>query len=396
MHAADTDPAGRVRMTVADQALTVGVLREQVRDEQRVGLTPDSTARLRSAGHLVHVEHGAGQSAWFSDEEYAEAGATVAPCAAVLDASDVVVCLHPSAILHALSPKHIVVGLLQPLLDPQLMLRMADAGVTALSFDMLPRTVSRAQSMDALTSQASVAGYKAALVAADAYGGFFPMLTTAAGTTKPATVLVLGAGVAGLQAIATTRRLGAVVSAFDVRDSAQSDIRSLGATVLDVGVTVASEGGYARQLTAEEQAALTDRVAESVGRFDVVITTAQVPGRPPPLLVPAVALGRMRPGSVVVDGAAGDFGGNVEGSRPGETLVLGAGVTVIGAGNLAAQVPRAASTAYARNVAALVAYFTKGGHFAIDLEDEVQAGLVITHGGRVVHPAVRALLEGTA
>ena len=381
-------------MTAPESALTVGVLREQARDEQRVGLTPDSTARLIAAGHRVCVEQGAGQKAWFPDEEYRAAGATVGPCAAVLDASDVVVCLHPSAILHALSPKHVVVGLLQPLLDPQLMVRMADAGVTALSFDMLPRTVSRAQSMDALTSQASVAGYKAALVAADAYGGFFPMLTTAAGTTKPATVLVLGAGVAGLQAIATTKRLGAVVTAFDVRDSAQSDIRSMGASVLDVGVTVQSEGGYARQLTAEEQEALTARVADEVHRFDVVITTAQVPGRPPPLLVPAHALERMRPGSVVVDGAAGDFGGNVEGSKAGMTVVSETGVSVIGAGNLAAEVPRAASTAYARNVAALITYFTKGGGFAVDLDDEVQAGLVITYGGRVVHPAVRALLEG--
>ena len=232
-------------------------------------------------------------------------------------------------------------------------------------------------------------------MAADTYGGFFPMLTTAAGTTKPATVLVLGAGVAGLQAIATTKRLGAVVTAFDVRDSAQHDIRSLGASVLDVPVTVTSEGGYARQLTPAEQEQLTAAVAEAVGRFDVVITTAQVPGRPPPLLVPADALQRMRAGSVVVDGAASSFGGNVEGSVPDETVVSAGGVTVIGAGNLAAQVPRAASTAYARNVAALVTYFTKSGSFAVDFDDEVQAGLVITHAGRVVHPAVRAMLEGT-
>jgi H+-translocating NAD(P) transhydrogenase subunit alpha len=222
------------------------------------------------------------------------------------------------------------------------------------------------------------------------------MLTTAAGTTKPATLLVLGAGVAGLQAIATARRLGALVSAFDVRESAQSDIRSLGATVLDVGVTVASEGGYARALTDDEQRALTAAVAVAVTRFDVVLTTAQVPGRPPPLLVPATALARMRPGSVVVDGAAGDLGGNVEGSKPGTTVVTDTGVTVVGAGNLAAQVPRAASTAYSRNVTALVSYLARDGRLAIDLDDEVQAGLVVTHGGRVVHPAVRALLEGAA
>jgi NAD(P) transhydrogenase subunit alpha len=247
--------------------------------------------------------------------------------------------------------------------------------------------------MDALTSQSSVAGYKAALLAADTYGGFFPLLTTAAGTTKPASVLVLGAGVAGLQAVATARRLGAVVSGFDVRESAQSDLRSVGASVLDVGVTVSSEGGYARPLTPEEQTRLTAAVADAAAGFDVVITTAQVPGRPPPVLVPAAALARMRPGSVVVDGAAGELGGNVEGSRPGGTVVTPGGVTLIGAGSLASAVPRAASTAYARNVVALVAYLTSGGALAVDLDDEVQAGLVITHGGRVVHPAVRALLE---
>lgn len=376
--------------------LTVGVLREQSREERRVALTPDGAARLIATGVRVVVEQGAGQAAWFSDEQYAAAGAQVEPRAALLDASDVVVCLHPPAVLHALGSRHVLIGLLQPLLDPRLMQRLADAGVTALSFDTLPRTVSRAQSMDALTSQASVAGYKAALVAADSYGGFFPMLTTAAGTTRPARVLVLGAGVAGLQAIATCRRLGAVVTSFDVRDSAQSDIRSLGASVLDVGVTVVSEAGYARQLTDEEQADLTAAVADSVASFDVVITTAQVPGRPPPLLVPAQALARMGPGSVVVDGAAGDLGGNVEGSKAGTTYVTDGGVTLVGAGALAGQVPRAASTAYSRNVVALVGYLAPEGTLVVDLDDEVQAGLVITHAGRVVHPAVAALLEGSA
>ncbi len=347
--------------TPSSGPLTVGVLREQSREERRVALTPDGAARLLATGVQVVVEQGAGRAAWFPDEQYAAAGAQVVPCATLLDTSDVVVCVHPPAVLHALGPRHALVGLLQPLLDPRLMKRLADAGVTAISFDTLPRTVSRAQSMDALTSQASVAGYKAALVAADAYGGFFPMLTTAAGTTRPARVLVLGAGVAGLQAIATCRRLGAVVSAFDVRDSAQSDIRSLGGTVLDVGVTVASEGGYARQLTEQEQGALTTAVADHVADFDVVITTAQVPGRPPPLLVPAEALARMAPGSVVVDGAAGDLGGNVEGSKAGTTYVTEGGVTLVGAGALAAQVPRAASTAYSRNVVALVAYLAPGG-----------------------------------
>jgi H+-translocating NAD(P) transhydrogenase subunit alpha len=380
-------------MAVPDQGLTIGVLREQSRDEQRVALTPDGASRLRGAGHAVIVETGAGKRAWYLDAEYTEAGAQVAHRATLLDRSDVLVCLQPPAILPTLRRGQVLVGLLQPLLDPHLMGRLAETGVTAVSFDTLPRTVSRAQSMDALTSQASVAGYKAVLVAASTYGGFFPMLTTAAGTTRPASLLVLGAGVAGLQAIATARRLGAVVSAFDVRESAQSDIRSLGASVLDVGVTVSSEGGYARTLTADEQQALTSAVGEAVARFDVVITTAQVPGRRPPVLVTAEAVRRMRAGSVVVDGAASELGGNVEGSAPGGTVVTDGGVTVVGGGNLAAQVPRAASTAYSRNVTTLVAYLTKDGRLALDLDDEVQAGLVVTHGGQVVHPAVRALLE---
>ena len=377
-----------------DGALAVGALREQGRDENRVALTPDGAARLIAAGHPVWVEQGAGKRAWYPDDEYTAVGAQVAHRATLLDACGVVVCVQPPPLAHALRDGQVLVGLLQPLLDPQGMKRLADAGVTAVSFDTLPRMVSRAQSMDALTSQASVAGYKAAVLAADTYGGFFPMLTTAAGTTKPATVLVLGAGVAGLQAIATARRLGAVVSAFDVRESAQGDIRSLGAQVLDVGVTVAGEGGYARMLTDEEQEQLTVRVGEALGRFDVVITTAQVPGRPPPVLVPAAALAGMRAGSVVVDGASSDLGGNVEGSKPGTTVVTDGGVTVVGAGALASQVARAASTAYARNVVALVQYLTKDGALAVDLDDEVQAGLVVTHGRRVVHPAVRALLEG--
>ena len=374
-------------------ALAVGAVQE-AGDERRVAVTPDSAARLRAAGHDVLVERGAGRRAWLSDEEYADAGARVVSRAELLERSDVIACLHPPDDLHALRPGQVLVGLLQPLIDPQRMVRLADGGVTALSFDTLPRTVSRAQSMDALTSQSSVAGYKAALVAADAYGAFFPMLTTAAGTSRPATVLVLGAGVAGLQAIATARRLGAVVTAFDVRDTAQSDIRSVGAAVLDVGVTVSSEGGYARVLTDAEQAAVTSAVAAAAGRFDVVITTAQVPGRPPPLLLAATAVQGMRSGSVVVDGAAGALGGNVEGSSPGRSTVTEGGVTVVGAGDLPARVPRAASTAYARNVAALLEYVTEDGKLALDLDDEVQAGVVITSGGQVVHPAVRALLGG--
>jgi NAD(P) transhydrogenase subunit alpha len=376
-------------------AVSVGVVREPG-DEQRVALTPDGAARLRAAGHAVAVERGAGAAAWFDDEQYAEAGATVTSAEEVVVTSDVVVCLRPPTALRTLRAGQVLVGVLQPLLDPRPVARLAAAGVTAVSFDTLPRTISRAQPMDALTSQSNVAGYKAALVAADAYGGFFPMLTTAAGTSKPASVLVMGAGVAGLQAIATARRLGALVTGVDVRESAQGDIRSLGAAVLDTGVTLPSEDGYARPLDAGEQERLTTAVTEALSRFDVVITTAQVPGRPPPLMVPEAGLARMRPGSVVVDGAAGPLGGNVAGSRPGRTVVTDGGVTLLGAGDLAGRVPRAASTAYSRNVTALIAYLTRDGALAVDLDDEVQAGLVVAHGGQVVHPAVRRLLEGGA
>ena len=377
-----------------ERPLHVGALRERP-DEPRVALTPDSAARLRAAGLEVLVETGAGDRTWISDDDYAAAGVEVLPRAALLDRADALVCVHPPVEEHALHRGQVLVGLLEPLVEPERMRRLAERGVTAVAFDTLPRTISRAQSMDALTSQSNVAGYKAALVAADVYGGFFPMLTTAAGTTRPASVLVLGAGVAGLQAIATARRLGAVVSAFDVRDSGQSDARSVGGTVLDVGVTLSTEGGYARVLTDEEQATVTAGLTRALAGFDVVVTTAQVPGRPPPLLLTADALAQLRPGSVVVDGAAGDLGGNVEGSKPGTTVVTDGGVTVIGAGDLAAQVPRAASTAYARNAAALLAYLTRDGRLALDLDDEVQAGVVITSDGQVVHPAVRELLGGT-
>jgi NAD(P) transhydrogenase subunit alpha len=248
--------------------------------------------------------------------------------------------------------------------------------------------------MDALTSQANVAGYKAAIVAAQAFGGYFPMLMTAAGTTRPAQVLVLGAGVAGLQAIATARRLGALVTGYDVRAEAHADITSTGAALLDVDEPAASSaGGYARGLTEAESAAQQQALQAAIARFDVVITTAQVPGRRPPVLVSAAALATMRPGSVVVDLAAGPSGGNVEGSVPDTTTVSPHGVTLIGAGNLPATVPQAASTAYARNLVALLATLMPAGVLAPDPGDEIHAAVVVTRDGEVVHPCVRTLLE---
>ena len=373
--------------------LTVGVVRQDDVGERRVALVPESVARLAALGLDTVVQEGAGAAAWFPDAEYAAAGATVVPGPAVYERADVVVCVRPPDPA-PLREGQLLLGLLQPLLDPALARALADAKVTAVSLDGLPRTLSRAQSMDALSSQANVAGYKAAVLAADLYGGYFPMLMTAAGTVRPASVLVLGAGVAGLQAIGTARRLGAVVTGYDVREAARADIASTGASVLDLGTEATGEGGYARELTAEEAAGQQDAMAAAVARFDVVITTAQVPGRTPPVLVTAEALAAMRPGSVVVDLAASDLGGNVVGSVPERTVVTDGGVTVVGAGNLAAAVPRAASTAYARNVVALLSHLVADGRIVFDPADEITAGVLVTHDGEVVHPAVRELLNG--
>jgi NAD(P) transhydrogenase subunit alpha len=270
--------------------------------------------------------------------------------------------------------------------------------VTAISLDGLPRTVSRAQSMDALTSQANVAGYKAVLVAADSFGRFFPMLITAAGTSRPASVLVLGAGVAGLQAMGTARRLGAVVTGYDIRPETQDQIESVGARFLklDSVSSVAGEGGYARALTAEEQAAQQAELAAQISRFDVVITTAQVPGRRPPLLVTSEAVKGMQPGAVLVDLAASSLGGNIEGSAADQTVLTENGARIIGAGNLPARMPTAASTAYSHNIAALLAELIHDGTLTIDPADEIQAGVVVTHQGQVIHPAVAAVLGPSA
>jgi NAD(P) transhydrogenase subunit alpha len=296
----------------------------------------------------------------------------------------------------ALRAGQALVGLLNPLVDPDFAAAMAARGVTAISMDGLPRTLPRAQGMDALTSQANVAGYKAALVGAATFGRFFPLLITAAGTARPAKVLVLGTGVAGLQAIGTARRLGAVVSAYDVRPQTKTEVESLGATFIEltsVGPS-AGEGGYARALAEDERQAQQAELAGHIARHDVVITTAQVPGRRPPLLVTDEAIKAMAAGSVIVDMGAGPLGGNVSGSVPDAETVTENGVTVIGAASLAATVPTAASAAFARNVTALLLHMVADGKLAIDLTDEIQAGVVITHDGTVVQPATAALLAG--
>ena len=366
------------------ESTTVGVVRQTTPGERRVALVPDAVARLRESGVRVLVESGAGAAATFADSAYIKAGATIATAADVCAQADVLVCVSPPEAFE-LHQGQAVLGLLQPAARPDRIRDWACAGVTAISLDRLPRTLSRAQSMDALTSQANVAGYKAVLVAANAYGGYLPMMMTAAGTVKPATVLVLGAGVAGLQAIGTARRLGAIVTGYDVRPEAREEVRSLGARFLDLGesVNASGSGGYARELNEAERDAQQHALDERIAGFDIVITAAAVPGRRPPLLVTDTALKGMRPGSVVVDTAAGPLGGNVALSRPGATEVVGDGVTVIGAGDLPAQMPVAASTAYARNICATLSYLLRDGVLTIDTTDELQSAIVVCHEGGI-------------
>jgi len=375
--------------------MKVAIAKETAPDERRVALVPEVIGKLVNAGLEVVVESGAGEGSAIPDSAYTAAGATIIPTSQVDDADVVLRVQKPSAAeVKKLRSGQTVIGLLQPLIDPQTAQSLADKGVTAISLDALPRTLSRAQTMDALSSQANVGGYKAVIIAAEAYGRYFPLLTTAAGTAKPANVLILGIGVAGLQAIATARRLGAQVKAYDVRSETREQAQSLGAQFLELKsvADAAGTGGYARELTAEERAAQQQELNGYIGGMDVVITTAQVPGRRPPVLVTADAVGLMKPGSVIVDMAASDLGGNVELSRPGETFVTDNGVTIIAPTNLPATMPAGASAFYARNISALLLHMVKDGALNIDLTDEITGAVVITHGGSVVQEATAKLL----
>ena len=377
--------------------MKVAVVKEDAPGERRVALVPETVPRLTAAGLEVLVEEGAGDAAWFPDSAYLAAGAAIAKTDELYATADVILTVtRPGeAAQKGLRAGQALFGMLSPLVTPGLALQLAEKRVTAISLDGLPRTLSRAQGMDALSSQANVAGYKAVLVAAEAYGRFFPLLITAAGTARPAKLLVLGTGVAGLQAIGTARRLGAQVSGYDVRPASKGEVESLGATFLELtsAVNAAGDGGYARELTAQEREAQQAELAAHIGRHDVVITTAQVPGRRPPLLVTEEALAAMAAGSVIVDMGASSLGGNVAGSEPGRTVITPDGVTIIGATNLPASVPTAASNAYSRNISALLLHMTADGALRIDPTDEIQAGVVITRDGEVVHPAVAKLLQ---
>jgi NAD(P) transhydrogenase subunit alpha len=354
--------------------MRVGVPRETAAGERRVALVPESVPKLTQQGLEVAVERGAGHEASFPDEAYADAGAVLVDNA--FDADLVVKVAPPSEDeVATLRDGTVLIGFLAPLSDPEGIEHLRASGVTAFAMESIPR-ITRAQPLDALSSQATVAGYKAALLAAERLPRFFPMLMTAAGTVAPAKVLVLGAGVAGLQAIATARRLGAVVTGFDVRPVVKEQVESLGATFLELSVRgEETEGGYAKELTPEQQAQQQQELAERIAEFDAVVTTALVPGRPAPRLIPASAVEAMRPGSVIVD-LASEAGGNCELTTPGE-ITVEHDVTIVGLTNLASTMPYHASQLYSRNVTALLQLLVGEGELKLDWSDEIVSGACV-------------------
>ena len=374
--------------------MKVGVVKETLPGERRVALVPDTVAKLIAAKLEVAVQTGAGSEAFYTDDGYQKAGATMVPDAgAVLSQADAVLKVQPPSLdeVAALKTGAILICFLQPSAHADVVKALATQKVTAFSLELVPR-ISRAQSMDALSSQAGVAGYKALLIAANRLGKFFPLLITAAGTVRPSRVLVLGAGVAGLQAIATARRLGAVVEAYDVRPAVKDEVKSLGATFVELPLEAqAGQGGYAAQQSEEFLRRQRELIGDHVAASDVVITTAAVPGRKAPILVTKDMVARMRPGSVIVDLAA-DTGGNVELTKPGEAVVT-SGVTIDGPRNLASTMPVHASQLYSRNVSTLLLSIVKDGQPKIDFNDEIVKGSCLTNAGELVHPQAKALLE---
>ncbi len=377
--------------------MQAAVPRESATGERRVALTPDVLPRLTAAGVDVLVETGAGAAALFPDTSFEAKGAHIAPDArSAFERADVVCKVQPPTVgeAQALRPGSAVVSFLQPGSDLELVKVLAERRISAFSLDLLPR-ISRAQSMDALSSQATVSGYRAALVAAMRLPRFFPLFMTAAGTVPPAKVLVLGAGVAGLQAIATARRLGAVVRAYDVRPAAREEVKSLGAAFVELDLEAQEgQGGYAREQSEDFLDRQRALIAKEVAAADAVITTAAIPGRRAPVLVTAEMVHAMPPGGIVVDLAA-ESGGNCELSKPGEEVQVG-DVVVYGALNMPSSMPMHASFLYSRNIAELLGVLAKDGAFAPDFGDEIVAGTCVTHDGEVLHTPTRDLLAGTA
>jgi NAD(P) transhydrogenase subunit alpha len=378
--------------------MKIAVPRETAEGEARAALTPQIAGQLVAAGNEVLVQAGAGEPAHFTDAAYAEAGATIVPdVAALYGQADLMLRVgRPSdEEIDMLRPDAVLIGTLGTLSNPKLAARLAERGITAISMDAIPR-ITRAQSMDSLSSQSTVGGYKAVLLAATRLPKFFPLLTTAAGTVRPARGLIMGAGVAGLMAIGTARRLGAVVEAFDVRPVVKEQVESLGATFVEVPMTdeekasAQTAGGYAREMSEDYQRRQRELIAERVQAADFVITTALIPGRRAPILVTAEMVQTMQPGSVIVDMAA-EAGGNCELTEPGREVVAH-GVTIIGLTNLPATLPTHATQMYAKNVQTLLDHLITEGKLNLDLEDEITKGATITHGGRVVHEATASAL----
>ena len=372
--------------------LTIGVLQETSALEARVALTPDVAAKLAQLGVAVNMQRGAGERSHFPDALF-KGIRFHADIAAVLNSSRVLLTVQPPApaAVEALEPGAVVVGFLQPHREVTLVRLLRDRKLTSFAVELIPR-ISRAQSMDALSSQAAAAGYKAALLAASALDKFLPMLTTAAGTIRPAQVLVIGAGVAGLQAIATARRLGAIVEAYDVRSATKEQIQSLGAKFVDTGVAAEGTGGYARELNLEEKAKQQEILDRHIAKADAVITTAAVPGRAAPRIISKNAVAAMAAGAVIVDLAA-ESGGNCELTVAGETVVTPNGVKILGPRNLPSELAQHASQMYARNLLNFLSPAIKNGELAIDWQDEVFAQSVLTHDGEVRHAATAKLLE---
>ena len=375
--------------------ILIAVPRETAPGEQRVATVPEVVQKLTKSGFEVRVEHDAGSSAYYPDELYTAAGAAIAPArAGLFEGARIVLRVQPptAAEVEEFPEGTIIIGFMNATTNLEAIARMRDRKITAFALELVPR-ITRAQSMDALSSQATAAGYTAAILGADNCPKFLPMLTTAAGTIRPATVLILGAGVAGLMAIATAKRLGAVVEAYDVRRAAGEQVRSLGAKFLELEINAEGQGGYARELTAEEKAQEQQMVSAAVARADIVITTAAIPGRRAPLLVTKETVALMRPGAVIVDLAA-ETGGNCELTEAGKT-VRKHGVTIIGPQNLPARVPFHTSQMYAKNLQAFLALLVdKNGELVKEFTDEILAASLLVHAGEVRHAQTRELLAG--
>lgn len=370
--------------------VVIGVPREIAADEKRLAVVPDVVRKFKSQGAQIMIEAGAGAGAYFADSDFADA--TLVGSAAELYAqAHVVLKVRPPTLdeINLMQPGTVLLGFLQPYQDAERAKALAVKKITSFAAELIPR-ISRAQSMDALSSQAAVSGYLCVLLAAENCPKFFPMMTYAAGTLRPAQVMVIGVGVAGLQAIATAKRLGAIVTAYDVRPETKEQVESLGAKFVDTGVSAAGAGGYARELTDEEKRQQAERLGKAIAQVDALITTAAVPGRRAPLIVTEQMVKGMKAGAVVVDMAA-ESGGNVAGTVAGSTVSAG-GASIIGPTNLPSRMPVHASEMYAKNLFNFLSPFVKDGHLSIDWNDEIIAGSLLTHDGQVRHEGVRKAL----